>query len=231
MTPSSPLTAKSDGSDIVFVSASNQQLAHEIAVANSAVAAAGWIGGASSFSGGAGMTVNSVGVDPMPGDYNTVTSWMNYGLPYGNAPFVFHSPTTATPTVYDLWVEADGCSGFNTGNGDGDVFGSTETGLADQWVYIAAVFYNGVPDAAHNSLYLDGVIQPLSLCDDSTPNSETVADTTIYWGGDPGYQITGLIDEGRVAHVARPSAWIQTEYNNQVAPATFITAGPQQTFP
>jgi hypothetical protein len=39
----------------------------------------------------------------------------------------------------------------------------------------------------------------------------------------PDYQFSGLIDDVRIAHVARSSDWIKTEYNNQNNPDTFAT--------
>ena len=38
----------------------------------------------------------------------------------------------------------------------------------------------------------------------------------------------GLIDEVRVSNVTRSAAWILTEYNNQLNPATFYTLGPEE---
>jgi hypothetical protein len=37
----------------------------------------------------------------------------------------------------------------------------------------------------------------------------------------------GLIDEARVANVARSADWITTEYNNQNSPSTFYTVGTE----
>ncbi len=38
----------------------------------------------------------------------------------------------------------------------------------------------------------------------------------------------GLIDEARIASVARSADWLNTEYNNQSAPGTFETLGSEQ---
>jgi len=44
------------------------------------------------------------------------------------------------------------------------------------------------------------------------------------WGSYRSYELTGRLDEGRVANVARSDAWIATEYANQLDPAAFFTS-------
>jgi hypothetical protein len=39
--------------------------------------------------------------------------------------------------------------------------------------------------------------------------------------------LNGQIDEVRIATVARPAEWIQTEFNNQLNPSTFYMVGPE----
>ncbi len=43
------------------------------------------------------------------------------------------------------------------------------------------------------------------------------------------YLQNGIVDEVRVSRVARSADWIQTSYNNQIYPGTFITMGSVQT--
>jgi hypothetical protein len=45
-----------------------------------------------------------------------------------------------------------------------------------------------------------------------------------------GARYSGLIDEVRVSSVARPVQWIQTEYNNQYAPAVFYSVGAEEKY-
>jgi hypothetical protein len=54
---------------------------------------------------------------------------------------------------------------------------------------------------------------------------------TAYLGGDPGYEMTGAIDEARIANVARSPAWIATTFASESSPATFVTAGPEEAGP
>jgi hypothetical protein len=49
--------------------------------------------------------------------------------------------------------------------------------------------------------------------------------------GDMLYALGGLIGEVRIASVARPVAWITTEYNNQYSPATFYSVGAAEAVP
>jgi len=44
----------------------------------------------------------------------------------------------------------------------------------------------------------------------------------------PGDWFQGLLDEARISNVARSAEWIQTEYNNQRAPAAFYTVGIEE---
>jgi hypothetical protein len=37
-----------------------------------------------------------------------------------------------------------------------------------------------------------------------------------------------VVDEFRISNSARSAAWIATEYNNQNAPAAFLSLGSQQ---
>jgi len=180
--------------------------------------AVGKIGGAAMFDGTANLLSPAVGIDLGAGARNTVTFWVDYAGAFGKGPFAF----TRAATAYDVWFEGTGCAGFNTQGGE--VLGTTVLGLADRWVYVAAVFYNGLPDPAFNAIYIDGAAQILAECATGTPVSRTVGDTAN-WGGNPGYQITGAVDEGRIANVVRSAEWIGTEFANQSDPASFATIG------
>src|SRR5207248_8502908 len=41
--------------------------------------------------------------------------------------------------------------------------------------------------------------------------------------------LNGALDEVRVSNIARTADWVQSEYNNQFAPATFYAVGGAQT--
>ena len=50
-------------------------------------------------------------------------------------------------------------------------------------------------------------------------------------GGNTTNPLNGLMDEVRIANVARSVAWIQTEHANQSAVAAFFTLGPELSAP
>jgi MSHA biogenesis protein MshQ len=191
---------------------------------NGAVADTGWVQGAARFAGMQNITANAAGVDATAGATTTVTLWMNYAGVLGDAVFAFGNASGG----YDLWMVADGCFGFNTENGE--VLGSTRTGLLDRWAYVAAVFYNGVPAAGQNQLYIDGEPQALSLCT-GTSSSSRLAGGMVLWASGGIYQFAGLLDEGRVARGTRSAAWIQTEYANMRNPLLFVRSRPEQHVP
>jgi MSHA biogenesis protein MshQ len=185
-------------------------------------AAAGRIYGAASFDSNSNISADGNGLDTGPGAYTMVTFWMNYTGPYGDALFAF-SPAG---DGYDLWFFSEGCFGFNTQAGE--VLGTTLTGLHGRWVHVAAVFYNGIPTAGENRLFIDGVEQTLTTCQGGQGNSR-VADGPILWASGGTYRFTGLLDEGRVATVIRSPDWISTEFANQSDPGGFLRAGtPEQ---
>jgi hypothetical protein len=57
------------------------------------------------------------------------------------------------------------------------------------------------------------------------------AGSPIYWGSIGGYEFTGLLDEGRLANVARSAGWIETEFANQSDPGAFVSVGAEETRP
>ena len=55
----------------------------------------------------------------------------------------------------------------------------------------------------------------------------------VNWGagGNTVVALNGILDEVRIATVARTAAWVATEHANQSAPATFYTVGAEQAVP
>jgi hypothetical protein len=106
--------------------------------------AAGW---ALEFDGGNRcFTAGGLAVNAAPGGKNTVAFWMKWAGQDQQMPFTWTGR-------YDLLFHQDSF-GFNTG--EGNVLGVASAGLNGKWVHVAAVFVNGVPDAAGCRLYLDG---------------------------------------------------------------------------
>lgn len=186
--------------------------------------APGQILGAASFPGGAGnhISAGAAGVDTSMGGSNTVSFWMNYTGSYGNAVFAFYDGTNG----YDLWMQSAACFGFNTENSD--ALGIPASTLVGRWVHVAAVFYNGMPDPTTNQLWIDGTPQVLTNCV-GTPQPRRAG--TVVLGSSDGYELTGMLDEARVAAGVRPPAWLVTEYRNQADPRAFVTAGAEERAP
>jgi len=49
------------------------------------------------------------------------------------------------------------------------------------------------------------------------------------WNNGVDYPFVGVQDEVRISNTARSAAWILTEYRNQSAPVTYLSAGPRIT--
>ncbi|MCB1870742.1 MAG: DUF2341 domain-containing protein, partial [Gammaproteobacteria bacterium] len=119
--------------------------------------------------------------------------------------------------------------------GDDSVFGQDPleifTAFTDTtgWHQVTVVVSNmsTTPTAA---MYLDGVLVGTdtgSLADTSRSNWNT--DLQFGKPGAASRYFDGQLDEVRLATTTRSADWIATEYNNQNAPATYITFGSEST--
>jgi len=164
----------------------------------------GIIRGALNFSGDDYVRINNVQVNTTSGAKNTVEFWMKWTgydsvMPMGWA------------TTYDLWLRS-GCFGFNTGQSN--VLGISWDGLANNWVHVAAIFYNGVPSSTNNELYINGVKKGLNWCLGSTGSSRSVTSTVQIsgWAYGAGYLFRGIIDEVRIYSRGLTALEIQKRY-------------------
>ena len=88
------------------------------------------------------------------------------------------------------------------------------------WTYLTATY-----DGAMARLYFNGSEQ---ATDPRTGNIDATTEPVLIGRraiGDARF-MNGDIDEVRMSNVARSAGWIQTEYNNQSSPSTFITLTP-----
>lgn len=97
------------------------------------------------------ITANWSGVNTSGGGYNTVSMWMYWTGGFNGFPMEFGSG-------YRLWMPS-GNLGFNTGAGD--CYGIDFNSYANQWVHVAAVFYNGTY-TNQNKIYINGTSQSLT---------------------------------------------------------------------
>jgi|GEM_PF-1541165 len=131
------------------------------------------------------VLLQNLNVNTSAGAKNTVSFWMKWNGVNTKMPFSWNSK-------YDLYFNSS-CFGFNTYQAN--VFGISSTGLANTWVHVVAVFYNGVPDATNNSLYINGVKQNIYACVGSTTASKTVNSSARIGGGFDGYYIGANIED------------------------------------
>ena len=96
------------------------------------------------------------------------------------------------------------------------------------WHHIAFTLPAGQTTTSGVLGYLDGVAQTM------TGDGGTLATTATEFRlsglatyTTSGFWYTGLLDEIRISNVARTADWILTEYRNQSAPGTYISAGPR----
>lgn len=166
-------------------------------------------------------------IDITSGHQNTIAFWMYWdGLEgsIGKLPMSFDYR-------YNLWL-VGGTFGFNTGNGD--VYGISSSGLANQWVHVVAVFTNG--NLTQNTLYINGASPSLSQLI-SSPLAQSVTrymrigcfvENIIHCFG-------GKIDDVRIYNRALSATEVQQLYaatntnNNQPPLALFTTSAVQGT--
>lgn len=146
--------------------------------------------GSTAYSGtGAGglqaVSGSAAGIDTSAGGTNTVAFWMNWGGTEGQMAFQWGA--------YDLYFAAGGF-GFNTFQ-YGNLYGTSSAGLANNWVHVAAVFFNG-NDALGSKIYLDGVEQTLSVINHSAGTANASTSFAVGSGYNSGFG--GGIDDFRI---------------------------------
>ncbi len=151
-------------------------------------------------------------------------------------------PTIAGAKTISLWVYMTnvgsslhlsdlraGSTQVRIGNSNGgtslDVFKFTGTKLMpstvfpslNQWHLISYTF--GLGGSPHR-IYVDGGEQGSGTV---ANDSGGASDSFLLNASAADRHMTGIIDEVRISNIARSAAWIQTEWNNQVDPANFLT--------
>ncbi len=161
-------------------------------------------GKALKFDGNDYVKISGLDVDRTWGVTTTVEFWMFWTGKDNQMPFGWKEP-------YDLWFRS-GCFGFNTGQGN--VYGISSAGLANRWVHVVAMFYNGVPSDKHNALYINGVKQNIFSCLGSTSASRRVTSEAKIsgWAYGSGYYFEGIIDEVRIYNRALSDTEVKEHY-------------------
>ncbi|MEM5819947.1 MAG: LamG domain-containing protein, partial [Candidatus Aenigmatarchaeota archaeon] len=151
----------------------------------------GKYGKALNFTGANNVSANNLLVNTSLNAKNTVEFWMNWTGSQGVMPFGWN-------TAYDLYINC-GCLGFNTG--DSNVLGTSNSYMANNLIYVVAVFHNGLPSSTNNTLYINGTKVDISECCSSITGSSKSVTEKIFisgWGASAGYYFRGIIDEVRI---------------------------------
>ena len=90
------------------------------------------------------------------------------------------------------------------------------------WHYIVGV------KSTTNYLYVDGAQQTDTFTQSITESGANLEIGSSY-SDYSGYHWSGQIDEVRISNIARSDIWIQTQYNNQNAPASFHSLDLEET--
>jgi MSHA biogenesis protein MshQ len=133
------------------------------------------------------------------GAKTTVTFWMNWNGTNNTMPIGWY--------LHDIWITGSSI-GFNTGNGD--LYGTSNAGLANGWHHISVEFTNG--SVTGNKIFIDGIEKTLTQRQGSPVNSRAVVNSELRIGGwsyNAGYNFYGLIDEVRVYQQGLTAAQVQ----------------------
>jgi len=96
----------------------------------------------------------------------------------------------------------------------------------DTWYYLVGI-YNGSTLKLYLNANEDASTNKSGNIRSTASNALVIGRRAI---GDNRF-FQGVIDEARIANVARSTDWITTEYNNQNSPSTFYSVGSEDTYP
>jgi len=163
--------------------------------------------------GGCQITISGLNVNTAAGGKNTVSLWMNSSTTTNKMVFGW------TGASYQLYLH-NICFGFNTAAGD--AFGIPPSSFSyanNKWFHVVAIFYNGVPDATNNEIWINGVKQDIYQCFGTT-SANVSARTAGFIGrwGNPSLYFNGSIDDVHIYNRALSSSEIEQLYKNPSCP-------------
>ncbi len=186
-------------------------------------AAAGMIDGAGNFHNNDSFITVGALIKPTAA---TISGWVN-GTSFPNAYNTLISRDTTNDSCM-MYVKSTGklaCfaqNGASSSSYDGT---GSHTLSAATWYYLTMTYSNAAGLIGYVNASSDGTATGgFDLKTSGVPPTEIGQDDL-----NGGRNWNGLIDEARVASVARSADWITTEYNNQFAPGTFETLGTEIT--
>ncbi len=113
-------------------------------------------------------------------------------------------------------------------SGDDEVLGTTSTSWsASTWYHIAARYDGSSVTISVNATQQASTSTTITLADLSFEVliGKAYGSRRADGSATGGELFNGLMDEARISSVARSADWIQTDYNNQNSPATFVIEG------
>lgn len=152
-------------------------------------------------SGGGAFEIPTLPLNTTAGAQTSVAFWMYWDGQDGAMPFGFPN--------YDLYLK-EGRFGFNTNLAD--IYGISNSNLANGWHHVAAIFTNG--DITQNRLYVDGIEQTLSSLfygPTYTAHGNRTVGIPARVGGYPssnGYRFSGQLDEIKIFNGPLTSAQV-----------------------
>ena len=126
--------------------------------------------------------------------------------------------------------DADRIAKFSSG--DDVVLGTTSTSWsASTWHHIAARYDGSSVTISVNATQQASTSTAITLADLSFDVliGKAYGSRRADGSATNGELFNGLMDEARISSVARSADWIQTDYNNQNSPATFVIEGTPET--
>jgi hypothetical protein len=183
----------------------------------------GKIGYAQDYDGGDGISVpHNTNNSLQPTTAITLSGWVNlssFGAAHDVDPILRKGG--ANPNDYQLILDGSKAQLDLVGDDDATVIGQTALS-ADTWYYIVGTWESGGSRTVYRNGTSDGT---------GSFTGPIGTDTrALYLGGrvDGEDQINGLLDEVRISNTARDACWIETEYNNQSAPASTYSIGTER---
>ncbi|MDD4902026.1 MAG: DUF2341 domain-containing protein [Patescibacteria group bacterium] len=187
----------------------------------------GKLGVAKNFSGTA-QAINLADIDVTTGA--TYSAWATRGTLVNYAKIIAKTQTSAVApyAIFNLGVDASANKLLHAevDSGGTAYHAYSTTVLPTTFSYVAGTY-----DGLNLRAYYNGAVQG------TTPHTGTIVtnnDPTqigrSYFGGATTEYWTGIIDEARIASVARSGKWLLTEYNNQNSPGTFYSTSTEQYY-
>jgi hypothetical protein len=175
---------------------------------------AGKVGGCADFTSSGGWYYNTPATGISITGQITVSAWLVSNAPADSHPIYFGDDAA----MLNLGISFD-TSGRAWTYWNGGIYAATAGGGWNWYTFVydltakSVTFYvNGALDSTHTGLPTFGTINP-------------VVGIGAYANGTSHFP--GAIDEVRISAVAESADWILTEYRNQSAPGTYISAGPR----